>query len=76
MVVAVLAAYALAESNGGWEVDAALALVFGAAVLTLESGVLVWVVAAAAWATGAGGYTCGVTVCREPVETRPMRRGP
>jgi hypothetical protein len=42
----------LARSRGGIWVDAAAAVIFAAAALTLESGLLVWVVAAAAWAVG------------------------
>lgn len=42
----------LAQSRGGAWIDAAAALVFVAAALTLESGLLVWVVAVAAWAVG------------------------
>jgi hypothetical protein len=42
----------LAQSHGGWWVDAAALAVFIAAALTLESGLLVWVVAAAAWMVG------------------------
>ena len=47
-----LVALNLARSRGGRWIDAAAVGVFAAAVLTLESGVLVWVVAAAAWLTG------------------------
>ena len=42
----------LARSRGGIWVDAAAALIFAVAALTLESGLLIWVVAAAAWAVG------------------------
>ena len=42
----------LAQSRGGIWIDAAAALIFALAALTLESGLLVWVVAAAAWAAG------------------------
>ena len=42
----------LTRSRGGLWIDIAAAVVFAAAALTLESGVLVWVVAAAAWAVG------------------------
>jgi hypothetical protein len=52
MIVFCLAALALAQSRGGWMVDVAAALVFAAAALTLESGLLVWVVAVGAWAVG------------------------
>ena len=47
-----LAALNLARSRGGWWIDAAAVGVFAAAVLTLESGVLVWVVVSAAWLAG------------------------
>ena len=42
----------LARSRGGIWIDAAAALIFAVAALTLESGLLIWVVAAAAWAVG------------------------
>ena len=42
----------LARSRGGIWVDAVAAVIFTVAALTLESGLLVWVVAAAAWAVG------------------------
>ena len=42
----------LAQSRGGLWVDLAAAVTLAAAVLTLESGLLVWVVAVAAWAVG------------------------
>jgi hypothetical protein len=58
-----LLALNLAQSRGGWWADAAAALVFTLAALTLESGLLVWVVIAAAWASGLRGIsTRGVIV--------------
>jgi hypothetical protein len=42
----------LAQSRGGAWVDAAAVAVFIVAALTLESGLLVWVVTAAAWMVG------------------------
>jgi hypothetical protein len=42
----------LARSRGGLWVNAAGAVTFVVAALTLESGLLVWVVAASAWAVG------------------------
>lgn len=58
-----LLALVLSQSNGGWWADAAAALTLVAAVLTVESGLLVWVVVAAAWLTGARGIsTRGVVV--------------
>ena len=62
-----LAALNLARSRGGWWIDAAAVGVFAAAVLTLESGVLVWVVVAAAWIAGWKGVSwrglAVMTVC-------------
>ena len=52
MVVACLLVLNLARSHGGIGVDALAAVTFAAAVLTLESGLLVWVVAMAAWLVG------------------------
>jgi hypothetical protein len=52
IVVACLLILNLARTRGGIWVDATAALVFVMAALTLESGLLVWVVAAAAWAVG------------------------
>jgi len=62
-----LIALNLAQSRGGIWIDAAAALIFVMAVLTLESGLLVWVVAAAAWAAGWRGISARglavMTVC-------------
>jgi len=53
----------LAQSRGRWTVDIAACLVFVLAALTLESGVLVWVVITAAWIAGFRGIsTRGVVV--------------
>ena len=52
-----LLALLLARSNGGRWSDAAAALTFLAAVSTVESGLLVWVVIVAAWLTGARGVS-------------------
>jgi hypothetical protein len=52
IAVASLAAVNLAQSRGGWWIDLAALVLFAAAALTLESGILVWVVAAAAWIVG------------------------
>lgn len=52
IVVLCLLTVNLARSRGGPWVDVAAALTFVAAALTLESGLLVWVVAATAWALG------------------------
>ncbi len=52
-----LAALNLAQSEGGWLVDLAACLVFAIAALTLEAGLLVWVVIAAAWMSGFRGVS-------------------
>lgn len=52
MGVACLLTLALAQSRGGWWVDVVAAMILGVAALTLESGLLVWVVAVAAWTVG------------------------
>ncbi|MGE0392009.1 MAG: hypothetical protein AB7I25_01940 [Vicinamibacterales bacterium] len=57
VVVACLCVYVLAESPGGWWADALAALALVAAALTLESGLLVWVVAVVAWWCGAPGLS-------------------
>jgi len=52
VVVLCLVVLNLAQSRGGVWVDVGGAVVFAFAALTLESGLLVWVIAAAAWAVG------------------------
>ena len=52
MLVCCLLALNLARSRGGVWVDAGAAVIFAVAALTLESGLLVWVVVATAWAVG------------------------
>jgi hypothetical protein len=52
-----LVALNLSVSRGGWWVDLLAALVFAFAALTLESGLLVWVVIAAAWVSGCRGVS-------------------
>jgi hypothetical protein len=52
-----LLAFNLAQSRGGWWVDVAAAASFMLASLTLESGLLVWVVAATAYAFGMRGVS-------------------
>lgn len=52
IVVLCLVVLNLAQSRGGIWVDVGAALTFAVAALTLESGLLVWCVAAAAWAVG------------------------
>ena len=55
--VLALAALNLAQSRGGWLADLAAAVVFVVAALTLETGLLVWVVLAAAWLLGMRGVS-------------------
>jgi hypothetical protein len=57
VAVLCLLALNLARSRGGWRIDAAAALTFIIASLTLESGLLVWVVIVAAWACGMRGVS-------------------
>jgi hypothetical protein len=57
VAVLCLLALNLARSRGGWMVDVAAAATFVVASLTLESGLLVWVVAATAWACGMRGVS-------------------
>ena len=52
-----LLALALSRSHGGTWVDVAAALTFVAAIFTVESGLLVWVVIMAAWLAGARGIS-------------------
>ena len=48
---------ASADRHGGWLIDAAACMTFIVASLTLESGLLVWVVIVAAWACGMRGVS-------------------
>lgn len=57
IVVLCLLTVNLARSRGGWWVDAAAAATFVVASLTLESGLLVWVVVVAAGAAGMRGIS-------------------
>jgi hypothetical protein len=57
IAVLVLVALNLTLSRGGWLIDLMAALTFAVAALTLESGVLVWVVIAAAWTVGLRGVS-------------------
>src|SRR5688572_21190224 len=57
IVVLALLALNLARSKGGRWVDLAAVVVFVVASLTLESGLLVWVVVVAAWACGMRGIS-------------------
>jgi hypothetical protein len=52
-----LLALALARSRGGTWADVTAAVTFVAAAFTVESGLLVWVVIAAAWLAGARGIS-------------------
>lgn len=52
-----LLALVLCQSRGGRWADAGAALIFLAASLTVESGLLVWVVVATAWLCGARGVS-------------------
>jgi hypothetical protein len=63
IAVCCLLAFVLAQSRGGWWIDGLAALVFVVASLTLESGLLVWVVIVAARLAGLRGVsTRGVLV--------------
>jgi hypothetical protein len=57
IAVLCLGAVTLAQSRGGWAADLLAAVLFVVAALTLESGVLVWVVLAAAWLAGLRGVS-------------------
>lgn len=57
IVVFCLAALNLARSKGGWWVDIAAVVSFVVASLTIESGLLVWVILATAWAVGMRGVS-------------------
>ena len=57
IVIFCLIALDLARSRGGWVIDAVAAAVFVMASLTLESGLLVWVVVVTAWACGMRGIS-------------------
>jgi hypothetical protein len=57
MAVFALIALNLSLSRGGWWADVLAALTFVVAALTLESGVLVWVVVASAWLCGLRGVS-------------------
>jgi hypothetical protein len=57
IVAGCLLALNLARSRGGWLVDLAAILTFVACALILESGLIVWVLIAAAWASGLRGIS-------------------
>jgi hypothetical protein len=56
-VVVALLALNLAQAKPRLTIDIAAAVIFAAAVLNIESGLLMWVVAVAAWATGLRGIS-------------------
>jgi hypothetical protein len=57
VAVLCLLALNLARSRGGWLVDVAAAVTFAVASLTLESGLLVWVIVVTAFACGMRGVS-------------------
>lgn len=57
VAVFVVIALNLTLSRGGWWIDLLAGVVFAVAALTLESGVLVWVVIATAWIVGLRGVS-------------------
>jgi hypothetical protein len=57
VAVSALATFALAQSRGGWLADLAAIVLLGGAALTFESGLLVWPVAVAAYASGLRGIS-------------------
>jgi hypothetical protein len=59
VAVLCLLALNLVRSRGGWLVDAAAAATFAVASLTLESGLLVWVIVVTAYAFGMRGVSRG-----------------
>jgi hypothetical protein len=57
IVIFAVAAVILAQSRGGWLVDAGSALLLAVSMLTIESGLLIWVVFVAAYAVGYRGVS-------------------
>jgi hypothetical protein len=57
LVLCCLAAANLAQSRGGWLVEASSALLLGFSLLTLETGILVWVIFVAAYVVGYRGVS-------------------
>jgi hypothetical protein len=57
MLLLALVALNLAQSRPSWQVDVAAASTFVVAALTVESGLLVWVVIASAWLAGMPGIS-------------------
>jgi hypothetical protein len=57
VAVCTLATFAIAQTRGGWLADLAAVGLFAAAALSFESGLLVWPVAVAAYASGLRGIS-------------------
>jgi len=57
VAVSTLATFALAQSRGGWLIDLAAIVLLASAALSFESGLLVWPVAVAAYASGLRGIS-------------------
>jgi hypothetical protein len=57
VAVSALATFALARSGGGWLADLAAIVLLASAALSFESGLLVWPVAVAAYASGLRGIS-------------------
>jgi hypothetical protein len=57
VAVSALATFALARSRGGWPADLAALVLLASAALTFESGLVVWPVAIAAYASGLRGIS-------------------
>jgi hypothetical protein len=57
VAVSALGTFALAQSRGGWLVDLAALVLLASAALSLESGLLVWPVAVAAYLSGLRGIS-------------------
>ena len=62
IVICAVAAVNLAQSRGGWLVDAAALLLLVFAMTTIESGLLVWVILIAGWLVGYRGISRGALV--------------
>lgn len=57
LVLCCLAAANLAQTRGGWTIDALALLLLAFALLTLESGILVWVICVTGYAAGYRGIS-------------------
>jgi len=62
IVICAVAAVNLAQSRGGWLIDAAAVLLLVFAMTTIESGLLIWVVLVAAYVVGYRGVSRGALV--------------